>query len=125
MKRMTMTLLALVMIVVPASVGLAQGGFSVDMPDNGVTIETSILWPIYPGRLVLVRAALPATDTGQALVGIQGRLPEFREAEGTFHNVNLHLGWRQHVGMKAEADRGAGNAENRGAILRGQSRRRL
>lgn len=79
--------------------------FSTDAPREGVGLETSLLWPIYPGTFFQLRATIPVwPGHGELLVGAQGRLPEDRPDEGRFHNLDAQLGWRQHFGWGLHLD---------------------
>ena len=79
--------------------------FATDAPHEGVGLETSVLWPFYPGNFFLLRATVPVwPGHGELLVGAQGRIPEERPDEGRFHNLDLHLGWRQHFGWGFHLD---------------------
>lgn len=61
-------------------------------------VETSVFWPIYPGLFFQLRGHVDTPVAGGGLlVGTQFRVPQFRETEGTFNNVDAQVGWRQHV----------------------------
>lgn len=77
--------------------------FSTDAPTDGVTIETSVLWPFFPGNLYMLRAAVPV-GRGELLVGAQGRIPEQRPEEGKFNNLDVQLGWRQNLAYGLHID---------------------
>lgn len=64
---------------------------------DGVELETSLLWPAFPGLLFQLKSAIPVTRRGHLLVGVQFALPEDREDEGEFSNVAVNLGWRQYL----------------------------
>ena len=96
--------------------------WSTDMPTRGVTLEVSALWPLYPGGLFLGRAALPVAPHGELLLGVQGRLPEARQDEGTFQNIDAQVGWRHALpwGLHVDGLLNVGWGSIRGSTLDGQ-----
>lgn len=96
--------------------------FSVEAPTSGVGIEASALWPIFPGNLLLVRAAIPLSGpNGELLLGIQGHVPHDRAEEGRFSSLAAQVGWRQHFlwGLHADAVVNAGLGRLRDATVGG------
>jgi len=75
----------------------AKWRFSLDAPRR-VGIETSVLWPAYPGLFFHLKSTVPIHKArGEVLLGAQGRIPQFRAEEGTFSNLDAVLGWRQYA----------------------------
>jgi hypothetical protein len=97
--------------------------FSTDAPREGIGLETSLLWPIYPGTFFQLRATIPVwPGHGELLVGAQGRLPEDRPDEGRFHNLDAQLGWRQYFawGLHLDAIVNAGWGRVSNSTITGQ-----
>jgi hypothetical protein len=67
-----------------------------DRAARGVGVETSALWPVIPGNLFVLRAAIPVAWSGrvQILVGAQGHIPHDREDEGRFSTLAMSAGLR-------------------------------
>jgi hypothetical protein len=67
-----------------------------DRVGQGVGVETSVLWPFFPGYLFVVRAAVPVASDGrgQLLLGVQGHAPHARSAEGSFSSLSAQAGFR-------------------------------
>ncbi len=63
---------------------------------RGIEVETTLLWPIFPGNLFQLRATVPVAWDGrvQLLLGAQGHIPHDRSAEGRFSTLAAHLGVR-------------------------------
>ncbi len=75
----------------------ARWRFSLDAPRR-VGIETSLLWPAYPGLFFHLKSTVPIHQArGEVLLGAQGRVPQVRPEEGTFSNLDAVLGWRQYA----------------------------
>jgi hypothetical protein len=70
-----------------------------DRVGQGVGVETSVLWPFYPGYLFVLRAALPVAfdGRGQVLLGMQGHAPHARSEEGTFSSLSAQAGFRAYL----------------------------
>ena len=83
--------------VPPTCVGDYLSGADAVEGAGGVGLETSVLWPFFPGLFFQVRAAVPVWSCGELLLGAQGRVPEQRPAEGTFANYDFSAGYRQFV----------------------------
>lgn len=92
---LTPILLAHLLLTAPHS----DAWISTSGPDEtlDVDLETSVLWPVFPGLFFQLRTALPATDSAQIIVGAQWKLPEDRADEGEFSHVDATLGWRQYL----------------------------
>jgi hypothetical protein len=79
--------------------------FSVDAPREAIGLETSLLWPAYPGGFFVLRGAFPVwPGHGEILAGAQARIPEDRPEEGRFHNIDAQFGWRQHLAWGFHVD---------------------
>jgi hypothetical protein len=75
----------------------AKWRFSLDAPRR-VGVETSLLWPAYPGLFFHLKSTVPIhAARGEVLIGMQAKVPQWRPAEGTFSNLDLVLGWRQYA----------------------------
>jgi hypothetical protein len=107
---------ALVLLVLLLPVGVRAEGFGVGRLDGAVGAETSLLWPIFPGNLFLLRASVDTPTGGDILAGVQFHVPHDREEEGRFSSAAVHLGWRQWVrwGLHVDAvvNAGRGRLEN-------------
>jgi hypothetical protein len=79
--------------------------------DPGRGVETSVLWPVYPGLFFQLRTQLGTPVPGGAvMLGTQLRVPTYRETEGTFSNTDLVAGWRQltWLGLHVEGNAAVG-----------------
>lgn len=65
---------------------------------SGVEVETSVIFPFFPGILRLL-AVIPLLEqgSGQLLLGAQAHLPERRDAEGRFRTLASALGYPQYA----------------------------
>lgn len=103
-------LLLLFMLLAPITV--QADGFAMGRPDGDVGVEASLLWPIFPGNLFLLRTAIDTPTSGDILAGIQFHVPHDREDEGRFSSAAAHIGWRQwirwglHIDAVVNAGRG-------------------
>lgn len=98
-------------------------GFSLESPATGVGLETSALWPVFPGHLFLLRSVWSVPRArGGLLVGVQGHIPHDREAEGRFASLSGQLGWRQFIayGLHVDALVNAGWGRLRDSTIDGQ-----
>ncbi len=95
-----------------------------DRVGRGVGVETSALWPVFPGYLFQVRAAIPiALDgRGQLLLGAQGHIPHTRSEEGRFSTLAAHLGFRTYLwkGLHVDAMTNVGVGRLRGSVVDGK-----
>lgn len=66
---------------------------------QGVGVETSVLWPLYPGHLYHLRASVPdaGDGRGQLLLGTQWHLPHARVEEGRFSSISVQGGFRGYL----------------------------
>lgn len=90
----------------------------------GVGVETSALWPIFPGNLLQLRAAIPVAWDGrmQLLAGLQGHVPHMRNTEGKFSSLAAHLGVRLYIwkGLHADVMTTLGMGSLRGSVVDGR-----
>jgi hypothetical protein len=87
-------------------------------------VETSALWPFFPGYLFQLRATVPIAfgGRGQLLLGAQGHIPHDRSAEGSFSTLAAHLGFRAYLwkGLHVDAMANLGVGRLRGSVLDGR-----
>jgi hypothetical protein len=92
---------------------------------QGVGVETSALWPLFPGNLFQLRAALPVAfgGRGQLLLGVQAHVPHSRPEEGRFSSLAAHVGGRGYLwkGLHVEALTNVGLGRLRGSVVDGQN----
>jgi hypothetical protein len=92
---------------------------------QGVGVETSALWPLFPGNLFQLRGALPVAfgGRGQLLLGAQAHAPHARPEEGRFSSLAAHVGWRGYLwkGLHAEALTNIGLGRLRGSVVDGKN----
>ncbi len=95
-----------------------------DRVGRGVGVETSALWPFYPGYLFQVRATVPVAldGRGQLLLGAQGHVPHTRTEEGRFSTLAAHLGFRTYLwkGLHVDAMTNLGIGRLRGSVVDGK-----
>jgi hypothetical protein len=91
---------------------------------QGIGLETSLLWPIYPGYLFHLRATVPVAfdGRGQLLLGAQGHIPHDRAAEGRFSTLAAHIGFRTYLwkGLHIDAMTNLGVGRIRGSVVDGK-----
>jgi hypothetical protein len=91
---------------------------------RGVGIETSLLWPLFPGYLFQLRASVPVAldGRGQLLLGAQGHVPHSRSEEGRFSTLAAHLGFRTYLwkGLHVDAMTNLGVGRLRGSVVDGR-----
>ena len=91
---------------------------------HGVGVETSVLWPVYPGSHYLLRASIPVArdGRGQLLAGTQFHVPHTRSDEGRFSAVAAHLGYRTYLwkGLQGDAMANAGVGQLRDSVVDGE-----
>jgi hypothetical protein len=90
----------------------------------GMGVETSALWPFFPGYLFQVRATVPVAfgGRGQLLLGAQGHIPHTRTEEGEFSTIAAHLGFRAYLwkGLHVDAMTNVGVGRLRGSVVDGK-----
>ncbi|MFN7683800.1 MAG: hypothetical protein ACK5QT_00095 [Oligoflexia bacterium] len=91
---------------------------------KGTGIETSVLWPFYPGNHGVLRAAIPlASDGGdQLILGVRGHNPHNRSKEGRFSSLAAHGGYRAFFwkGLHADFLAHFGVGRIRGSVVDGK-----
>jgi hypothetical protein len=91
---------------------------------RGPGVETTLLWPIFPGYLFQVRATVPVAfgGRGQLLLGAQGHIPHTRTEEGEFSTIAAHLGFRAYLwkGLHVDAMTNVGVGRLRGSVVDGK-----
>jgi hypothetical protein len=95
-----------------------------DRVGHGSGVETSLLWPFFPGSLFQLRAVLPVAfeGRGQLLLGAQGHVPHTRSEEGRFSTLAAHLGFRTYLwkGLHVDAMTNLGVGRLRGSVVDGK-----
>lgn len=95
-----------------------------DRVGQGVGVETSVLWPLFPGYLFVVRAAVPVAfdGRGQLLLGVQGHAPHARSAEGSFSSLSAQAGFRAYLwkGLHLDATTTLGAGLLQDSVVDGQ-----
>jgi hypothetical protein len=95
-----------------------------DRVGRGIGVETTLLWPIFPGYLFQLRAAIPVAfeGRGQLLLGAQGHIPHTRSKEGRFSTLAAHLGFRTYLwkGLHVDAMTNLGVGRLRGSVIDGK-----
>jgi hypothetical protein len=90
----------------------------------GIGVETSALWPIFPGYLFQLRATVPVAfgGRGQLLLGAQGHIPHTRDEEGEFSTIAAHLGFRAYLwkGLHVDLMTNLGVGLLRGSVVDGK-----
>jgi hypothetical protein len=91
---------------------------------RGVGVETTVLWPFFPGNLFHLRASIPVAmeGRGQLLLGAQGHVPHARSAEGEFSSLAAHIGFRTYLwkGLHVDAMTNLGVGRLRGSVIDGK-----
>lgn len=91
---------------------------------QGIGVETSALWPFFPGSLFQLRAAIPVAleGHGQLLIGAQGHVPHTRSEEGRFSTLAAHLGFRTYLwkGLHVDAMTNLGVGRLRKSVVDGR-----
>jgi len=97
---------------------------SADRAAHGVGVETSVLWPFFPGYLLQARATLPLAfaGRGQLLLGAQGHIPHARSAEGRFSSLAAHIGFRAYLwkGLHVDVMSNLGIGRLEGSVVDGK-----
>jgi hypothetical protein len=87
-------------------------------------VETTLLWPIFPGYLFQLRTAVPLAADGrfQLLLGAQGHVPHDRSEEGRFSTSAAHLGVRTYLwkGLHLDAATNLGVGMLRDSVVDGK-----
>jgi hypothetical protein len=98
--------------------------WSADRAAQGVGVETTLLWPFFPGYLLQVRAAVPIAfgGRGQLLLGAQGHIPHDRAEEGRFSSLSAHIGFRTYLwkGLHLDVMSNLGIGRLDGSVVDGQ-----
>jgi hypothetical protein len=95
-----------------------------DRVGKGTGVETTVLWPVFPGNLFQLRVTIPVAlqGRGQLLVGAQGHIPHSRSAEGRFSSLAAHIGFRTYLwkGFHIDAMTNLGIGRLRGSVVDGK-----
>jgi hypothetical protein len=96
-----------------------------DRVGQGVGIETSLMWPVFPGSLFQLRAAVPIAfdGRGQLVVGAQGHAPHERREEGRFLSLAGQVGLRGYLwkGLHVDALTTVGVGRLEGSVVDGRT----
>jgi hypothetical protein len=89
---------------------------------RGIGVETSALFPFFPGLLFQLRAAVPTVARGQVVLGIQTQAPTRRAEEGRFATFSGTVGYRQYAwkGLHLDALVHGGWGGLRGSVVDGR-----
>lgn len=89
-----------------------------DRVGKGIGVETSLMWPLFPGYLFQLRTAIPVAydGRGQLVIGAQGHIPHDRSEEGRFMSLAGQVGLRGYLWKGLHVDAlttvGVGRIEN-------------
>jgi hypothetical protein len=96
-----------------------------DRVGRGIGVETSLMWPLFPGSLFQLRTAIPVAFDGRAqlVVGAQGHIPHDRPAEGRFMSLAGQVGLRGYLwkGLHLDALSTVGVGRLEGSVVDGQT----
>lgn len=97
---------------------------SADRAARSVGVETTVLWPFFPGNLFQLRATVPVAfeGRGQLLLGVQGHVPHSRSEEGRFSSLAAHIGFRAYLwkGLHVDAMTNLGVGRLEGSVVDGR-----
>ena len=96
-----------------------------DRVGRGIGIETSLMWPLFPGFLFQLRTAIPIAFDGRAqlIAGAQGHIPHDRAEEGRFMSLAGQVGLRGYLwkGLHVDALSTAGVGRLEGSVVDGKT----